>query len=578
MGHAPDDRTASAAGAADPGALGPVEVEVEPYPGHGRKRIDLRNPAPFGWTPAVALGFVALVDRADSAMVGGVLKTLQEDFGFSDATAGILLSAPSVAALLLVVLAGKLADTRSRKNVLVVVIAAWGLLTFGAAAAPTFALFFLARVLLGMATPLNIPASASIAGDLYMSKARTKAFAILRVMEYLGFPLGVLIGGVVSQTLGWRAAFLIMGVPAILLSIFIAVWLKEPKRGLADDLAKRAEAAGIVQSEIEPITEYGEVPEAGEPVNAEHANDRDDYTDISIWKRSRLVLSIPTLRAIILGQALLFAGFSGLFGFAALFFARVQDLPEGAAAGISGGMGLIGLSVGGILATKIGDRYHGVKPGWRVTVAGCTLVGAALCVLVMAAVPVLPLQILMYLLINFANIIALSNLGASTADVIPARLRGTGFAVMQFLVTIGSSLGAIIVGTVSGRFIASKMADSTVKAPDGTDLRQGDLNDLQDQIDDQQELLDAAADAGQPTDAIQATIDGLQAQLTQFEDAFFPAQATGIQWGIGALVVVFVVGGLLIFRARATYERDAKKALADATGEAGEPAGYGPQH
>ena len=104
------------------GTVEVVRIEVEGFEGEGTRKIDLANPAPFGYSIAFTLGLVALIDRADSAIVGGLLPTLQEYFGFGDTAAGILLSAPSVAALLLVVPAGRLADTRSRKVVLSVVI------------------------------------------------------------------------------------------------------------------------------------------------------------------------------------------------------------------------------------------------------------------------------------------------------------------------------------------------------------------------------------------------------------------------------------------------------------------------
>ena len=44
---------------------------------------------------------------------------------------------------------------------------------------------------------------------------------------------------------------------------------------------------------------------------------------------------------------------------------------------------------------------------------------------------------------------AIANLGAATADVLPATLRGSGFAVVQAIVQIGSGFGPILVGVVS---------------------------------------------------------------------------------------------------------------------------------
>jgi MFS family permease len=558
--HARDEGSTGAEGAT---VTQEVPYEVEAFEGEGKRKIDLANPAPFGYSIAFTLGLVALVDRADSALVGGVLPTLQDYFGFGDLAAGFLLSAPSVAALLLVVPAGRFADTGSRKMLLSIVILAWGLLTFGAAAAPTFALFFLARVLLGIATPLNIPASASIVGDTYRSEARTKAFAIVRVSEYLGFPVGVLLGGVIGQTLGWRPAFLIMGVPAVLLAAYIALRLKEPKRGLADDLSIEAERAGLEVANTEDTVGFDDVPEAGEPVNLAHTGELEDEDaeKIGIWTRIKEVLSIRTLRWIIIGQAMLFAGFSGLFAFAPTFFFRVQDLEEGAAAAISGGLGMIGLLAGGALASRIGDRHHGERKGWRVFVSAIALTIAALSVLGLATITSLPIQIVFYLIINFANIIALANLGAAQADVIPARLRGTGFATAQFLITIGSSTGALIVGAVSGRVISGE-----------TDITGGQVNDAKDALEDAEEVLEEAQEAGNAAEIAQAQldVDAAQSAFDALDTVFGPAQALGIRWGVAALFVVLICGALTIFKARMSYDDDAAKVLAYAGSDGGE--------
>jgi len=547
---------ASQQGEAPGGAVDVIEVEVDAFEGRPPVKVNLANPAPFGYSIAATLGLIALVDRADSALVGGLLPTLQDYFGFGDFAAALLLSTPSVAALLLVIPAGRLADTRSRKTVLAVVIFIWGLLSFGAAAAPTFALLFVARVLLGIATPLTIPASASIVGDTYRSQARTKAFAIVRVMEYLGFPLGVLIGGVVGGAFGWRAAFLVMGVPAILLAVYVVVRFKEPKRGLADDLTVRAERAGLVVEEAEPDehTGFETVPEAGEPINLEHAEDP-DAGQPGVLTRTKEVLAIRTLRWAIIGQALLFAGFAGLFSFAPTFFFRVQDLNPAAAAGISGGVGLVGLAAGGALASRIGDRHHGEKRGWKILVSGVALTAAAFSVLVFALVPNLPLQLVLFLIINFANIVALANLGAVQADVIPARMRGTGFATAQFLITLGSSFGALIVGSVSGYFIRRETEISGVEVKAAEKAFESATN---------------AVDAAVASNASQSVVDGLQATATNAQSAFNaldavfgPAQALGIRWGVGALFIVLFLGAITIFRARATYDEDAAAVIAE---------------
>ncbi len=516
------------------------EAEIEAFPGRGLRKIDLRKAAPFGWTPAVLLGFVAAIDRADQTILGGALEKLKEEFGFNDFVAGILLSAPTIAALALVIPAGRFADRRNRTILLSIVITIWAFLSFGSAAAPTFAIFLLVRIVLGMATPLTIPASASIAGDLYTTRVRTKAFAVLRVFEYLGLPLGLVIGGVVSQTLGWRAAFLFMGVPALVLAAVIFFVLREPRRGLADEITTMAKGAGLVSVEVPDGQTAGNsvnpsapsavpangnsqskvtgpaansivvgstinTPDSGEPIDITHALTA-DYSNESIKERLKSVLAIRSLKFIIIGQMLLFAGFAGLFSWVTIYLQRVFALEAGPASGITGGVGLLGLLLGGALSSRIGDRGVGKRAAWRITVGAFSLLFSAVSVLIFIVVPILPLDIALFFVINFFNLLALSNLGAATADVIPASKRGTGFAIAQFLITIGSSVGALLVGSISA-FVIARIGEGE-------------------------------------------TVSALQ---------------IGVRAGLSVLIVLLGVGALVLFRARPTFEQDAADALAEVT-------------
>ena len=517
------------------------ETEMEAFPGKGLRKVDLRKAAPFGWTPAVLLGFVAAIDRADQTILGGALEKLKEEFGFNDFVAGILLSAPTIAALLLVIPAGRFADRRNRTTLITIVITIWAFLSFGSAAAPTFAIFVLVRVLLGMSAPLTIPASASIAGDLYTTRVRTKAFAVLRVFEYLGLPLGLVIGGVVSQAYGWRAAFLFMGVPALVLAAAVFFFLREPRRGLADEITTLAEEAGLTPAQADDTDPVGtthnsstiatppspslskvsgpsqssivvgsiaNTPDSGEPIDIVHAMETDysnEYSNESVINRLRSILSIRSLRYIILGQMLLFAGFAGLFSWVTIYLQRVFALEAGPASGITGGVGLLGLLLGGALSSRIGDRGVGKRKAWRITVGAVSLLISALSVLIFIIVPVLALDVALFFVINFFNLLALSNLGAATADVIPASKRGTGFAIAQFLITIGSSTGALLVGSISALVISL--------------IGQGE------------------------------TVSTLQ---------------TGVRVGLSVLVVLLGGGAVVLFRARSTFEADAAAALAEA--------------
>jgi MFS family permease len=233
----------------------------------------------------------------------------------------------------------------------------------------------------------------------------------------------------------------------------------------------------------------------------------DSREQISFRQRIVGILKIRSLRYIILGQMLLFLGFAGLFSTVTIYLQRVADLDAKAATSLTGPVGSVGLIAGAIVGAIIGDRVAKKNRAGRVTIGGICLALSAVCVAGFVLAPALPIKIVLFIAINAFNISALSNIGACTADVLPASKRGSGFAIAQFLITIGSSLGALLVFTISQVVVSS--------------LGQGE------------------------------TAEALR---------------TGITYGIASLIVPLTVGSLLIFRARSSFNRDADAALAETMG------------
>ncbi len=484
-------------------APGPT-IEVEAFLGRPPVAIDVTRTAPFGWKPALILALVAFVDRADAGLVSGVLERLKAEFGFGDAVAGFLLAAPVFAAALLLIPAGVLADTGRRTRILAVVLAAWSLLTMFSGLAPTLAVFFLVRILLGAANPLNGPPSASLIGDYYPPKSRTKAFGVVRVIEYIGLPVGLALGGILAAVFdSWRAPFFIMAIPGFLVIVLVLVVLREPVRGIGDRLGAMAgdttpeplEMADAGTEVAAPVGRHAApAPALASESESESGTGTGTGTGTKIgWTdRFRVCLRIRTLRILILAQALLFFGFAGLFSFVAAYFDRTSSLDEAQAAAISGSAGLVGILVGGFAGGILGDRFHGIRPGWRLSLSGVSLLISAACVAGLVIAPNLPLQVAMLAGASAATIAAIANLGAATADVLPATLRGSGFAVVQAIVQVGSGFGPILVGVVS-------------------------------------------ALAGEK-----------------------------LGWGFAALLPFLVLGALVVLRARSSYEADREKVLAGA--------------
>lgn len=403
-------------------------TRIVAFPGRPPVPFDPARAAPFGWWPAICIALVALIDRVEANLMAGALPRIQEEFGFSDTAGGAIATAAALAGVVLLIPAGRLADRTRRTWTIAAVVAVWSVLTVGSGLAQSYATLLAVRVFLGGAGLLYNPSGSSLIADYYPGSGRARAFGLERFAYYSGLPLGIMAGGALAQAFGWRTMFFLVAVPGVVIAL-LCLTVREPVRGLGDRIeAMRSGGPGADAA--------SDVPAAAAP-----------REPLAVQLRS--LLAIRTLRSVVLGLTILFFGLGGLFFWMPSYYQRTYDLAEGPAAAIAGGVGLAGMVIGTLIGSRYGDRRHGRSPGWRVhfgaiglAVGTTGLAGAVL-------IPALPAQIAFYCLANIGFSIAIPTLTAANADIVSADRRGLGFAVLQFLITLGGAAGPLLVGAAS---------------------------------------------------------------------------------------------------------------------------------
>ncbi|MEV4840449.1 MFS transporter [Nonomuraea sp. NPDC049486] len=397
-------------------------VEI-PVAGRGPRRVRLDAAAPFGWWPAICVALIAFVDRVEYNLMAGALADIQRDLGFGDTAGGAIATSAALAGVILLIPAGRLADHGRRTWTLFLVVAVWSLLTLGSGLVTSYAMLFAVRVLLGGTGLLYNPAASSLLADYFPGGSRTRAFSLERFGYFAGPPVGIVAGGALAEAYGWRTMFFLVAVPGMVIAL-LCLTLREPERGTGDRIE-------MLRTGRQP--QPAAPPERRGPVLAE----------------MRELLRIRTLRAIAVGLGTVFFGLGGLMFWLPTFYQRAFDLSVGAASGLAGGVGLLGMVTGSVLGARLGDRGHLVRPGWRVTVGAWGLLVGALALTGVALLLVLPVQLLCLAVASGGFLVAIPNLTAAAADVVPAARRGLGFALLQFLLSLAGSAGPLLVGAFS---------------------------------------------------------------------------------------------------------------------------------
>ncbi|MFI8568543.1 MFS transporter [Rhodococcus sp. NPDC078407] len=375
---------------------------------------------PFGWGPAIVLVLVAFVDRIEFSLVAAVLPQLQDEWGFGDAVAGSLPSASAVAAGVLAIPAAYLADRHDRGRIVTWVVVVWSLATLGSALAPTFVIFYLVRIALAAAEAVDNPASASLLADFYPPATRSTAFGWWRTSAYLG-GAGIVLGGVLADWLGWRGAFMVMAIPGLVVAVLVSR-LREPERGYADRLAAHGE-----------ITDLGDVPSG------------------TLTSQLRRLAPIRTLWFTGAALTVMSLSIGGLTFWLPSLLQRRYGLSESAAATAGGGMTLLGIVVGTLVAA-IATRRALIGTSlaqWRVMLGGSGILLGSVFISVALGMNSAAAFIVLLTVFAFFSAFALPTLTACVADVVPARDRGLGFGMLQVAATVGGAIGPLLVGAVS---------------------------------------------------------------------------------------------------------------------------------
>jgi MFS family permease len=185
------------------------------------------------WFALWVLFAINAMNFFDRQILGAVGEPIRKEFGLSDASLGALGTAFTLLYAFVGVPLGRLADKSSRKGILSAGVFVWSLMTAASGVATNFWQIFVLRLGVGVGEASCAPAATSLIGDLFPAKSRAKALSIFMLGLPVGVALSFAVSGVVARQYGWRAAFLVAGIPGILCAI-AALLIREPQRGATE--------------------------------------------------------------------------------------------------------------------------------------------------------------------------------------------------------------------------------------------------------------------------------------------------------------------------------------------------------
>jgi EmrB/QacA subfamily drug resistance transporter len=197
-----------------------------------------------------ALALVAaaqFVLQLDFSVVNVALPTIQRDLGFAPADLQWILTGYALTFGSLLLLGGRLGDLGGRRRLLLTGLAAFGVTSLSAGLAQSPVWLIASRIAQGACAALVAPAALGMVSDLYPDgPARTRALGIYQGATAAGASAGIVLGGVLTQYVGWRAIFLVN--PPVIVLLMAPMLRVLPGGGR--DRAVRLDVPGAVTATV----------------------------------------------------------------------------------------------------------------------------------------------------------------------------------------------------------------------------------------------------------------------------------------------------------------------------------------
>ena len=383
----------------------------------------------YRWYALGLLTVVYVVNFVDRQILSILLGSIKEEFGLTDTELGFL--AGITFALFYATLGIPIAmwaDRGNRRNIITLALTVFSVMTALCGQATSFAYLVVARIGVGVGEAGASPPSHSILSDLFPPKERATALGIFATGVNIGIMIGFFAGGYINDLYGWRMAFMVVGVPGLLLAVIVRFTLKEPERGASEGRA-------------------GEAAEAAP----------------SIGSAAKKFFRTRTLRHIALASALnAFVGYGAVTWFAE--FLRRSYQMSSSESGLTlaimfGIVGGIGTFFGGYTADRLAKR----DIRWNLWLPAAVVVIAMPFTFGVFLSDTSAASLAFFILPALVGTVYLGPSIAMVQALVPLRMRTVASAILLFVINIiGLGLGPQMVGVMSD-LLADRFADESLR-------------------------------------------------------------------------------------------------------------------
>ena len=378
-----------------------------------------RRQAWFAFAMTIAL---MVFDYVDRQVIVSLFPHMKQDWGLSDKELGALVSVVSITIALGALPVALFADRTSRVKSIVVMASLWSLATISCMFTRSYGQLLAARAMIGLGEAGYGSAGVALIASPFPARMRGALMACFFAAASVGSVLGVMLGGLIAQHWGWKAAFGVVGFPGLLLAL---LYLKVRDYPTVELTPRLERATRSTLSAAQAI--------------------------VKALVRSRTMLWICV------GSAAQLIVVSAIWSWLPSFLNREYGLAPDQAA-VKAGLVVLCGAIGSVVWGAVVDRAGARHPNAKLHAMALLCIASLLLVVAAFGAPQLGLQMsaqVRFALIAFGGFLMTCTIGPAPAivmDVIHPGIRATGASVL--------ALFSNLFGLAVGPFIAGVMSDA----------------------------------------------------------------------------------------------------------------------
>jgi MFS family permease len=187
---------------------------------------------------------IYIINFLDRQVINILAEPIKEELLLADWQLGLMSGlAFAIFYTVLGIPIARLAERKNRPVIIGTAVAVWSGFTALCATATNFWQLIIYRIGVGVGEAGCTPPAHSLISDYVPKEKRASALAFYSMGTPIGALLGLVMGGLVADAYGWRAAFLVAGIPGLLFAVLAIFTLKEPRRIMAQHAQQVAAAS-----------------------------------------------------------------------------------------------------------------------------------------------------------------------------------------------------------------------------------------------------------------------------------------------------------------------------------------------